>query len=354
VIADNRATISICIPTFNRARCLPRLFESLREISIIHGPKIEICISNNHSTDKTQELINEWEPILKLRAITQLENIGATPNAFAVSNIATGRWILIVGDDDELDSNNFTNLLSLLEGSEESDWIMVGIGDKNGCECLLGGIASGRYDAETFRAIIIRTGLLRFGFIGMHVFPAALQPIFSGLTLTEGQPWPHVALLLRHLQSGAVRVYKAPTVHQAKGGSELFWNAGDWAYANLRKLDIISAVPPKSLQYSYFSYLLVLRELYSISNIKNILLWKAFEPKNYSKRALFAVVSRYRYSGYLAPLTLCHFLFMLTLAVTPKYLLNTIFSLLSGEDKLKKYLKNKEDMAMFDGAKRRF
>ena len=56
-LLTERPVISICIPTFNRCNCLRKLMEKLVQLKNMHGPKLEICISNNHSTDDTAIVI---------------------------------------------------------------------------------------------------------------------------------------------------------------------------------------------------------------------------------------------------------------------------------------------------------
>ena len=92
--------VSICIPTYNRADSIETLFSSLKKIKENHGSDIEICLSNNKSSDNTDQTIARWKYILDLKVIVQAINIGGTLNAIEVTKLATGRWIQIIGDDD--------------------------------------------------------------------------------------------------------------------------------------------------------------------------------------------------------------------------------------------------------------
>ena len=344
--------ISICIPTFNRANCLANLLGSLSRIFALYGDFIQICISNNNSTDHTVEIIESWQEKLRLKVITQKSNIGATPNAIAVSKEATGKWIMLLGDDDELILKNFGELIELLKNSFQSDWIMVGVVDNTVQENMLGDTPIGRHNSENFRKTILRTGLYRFGFIGMHIFPNTLQQTLSKLTLAQGQPWPHLALLLRQLNHGHIQILSTPIVTQAAGGAELFWKAGDWAHANLRKLDIIYATKIETNRNSYFYNRLSLREIYSIRNIKNLIAWKIREPNDFSSRAFYEVSSRYSFSGYLTFLTLPHFALLLTLLSTPDRLVQMGLKLLNKNELLDLYVADKKSKGKFDGVDR--
>ena len=175
-------TISICVPTFNRATCLKNLLNNLFSIKAAHGADIEICISNNQSTDSTQQVIEAWRQKLLLKVVTQPTNIGATMNMIEVARLATGKWILVVGDDDELIGTGFKSLLAFLHAADENDWILAGVANESGNKNLLGDLKPGLYESKRFRKVLFRTGLFRYGFVGMHIFPAALHQQFISLS----------------------------------------------------------------------------------------------------------------------------------------------------------------------------
>jgi glycosyltransferase involved in cell wall biosynthesis len=341
--------ISICIPTFNRTNCLNNLLGNLAKIKELHSNDVEICISNNNSSDSTSEVLDKWRDKIEFKLITQSENIGASRNAFAVVKIATGKWLIIIGDDDEIILDNFSSLISLLRSSCENDWVLVGIADFTGKEHLLGDIELGRHDPISFRKILLRTGLYRYGFIGMHIFPNTLQKTFSNLSLAEGQPWPHLALLLRQLNLGHVQIFSPPIVSQAAGGAELFWKAGDWVHANMRKLNIIYLTKNIDNRNTYFYNLMILRELYSNENVKNLIAWKIREPNDFSSRAFYELSSKYIFPGYLSFLSIPHFALLLFLLIMPDRLMKMALKLLNKEPILDLYIADKELKKKFDG-----
>ena len=55
--------LSICIPTFNRANLLNNLLNSI-DIANIDASIVEVCISDNNSTDNTKEkVITKTKPV---------------------------------------------------------------------------------------------------------------------------------------------------------------------------------------------------------------------------------------------------------------------------------------------------
>jgi len=349
---DMRPILSICVPTFNRATCLQNLLLNLAKIKNEHTAAVEICISNNQSTDGTEHVIEEWRGKLGLKVATQSKNIGATLNAIAVAKAATGKWLMIVGDDDQLKPDNFAMLLELLQGADEADWILVGVADHSGKESLLGDLRPGRFEAGVFRRTVLRTGLYRFGFVGMHVFPAILQPVFAGLSLAQVQSWPHLALLLRHLQGGHIQVFSAPVVEQAGGGGALFWRMGDWVQISLRKLNIIAEARMVIKDPRWFFDVLVLRELYSLRNAKNLVLWKAIDPEDFCRRAFHEHVVRYSLLG---PFSFCaavHGIFLLGIYATPSSAMRLMLRLLGKQNIVATHIDQLRSKAGFDGVQR--
>ena len=345
-------TISVCIPTFNRASCLANLLKNLCPVKDTYGRAVEICISNNHSTDGTEQVIEDWRQTLQLKVVTQHSNIGATKNVLEVTRLATGRWILIIGDDDELISSGFASLIALVEATGQTEWILAGVGNGAGVEHLLGDLEGGLYDARQFRKIVLRTGLYRFGFIGMHLFPSILRQQFCELSLQQAQPWPHIALFLRHLQDGSFRIFSTPVVNQAAGGNELYWTAGDWALIRLRKLDIIAEARKSINRLRWFYYLLMLRELYSFVNLKQLILWKAIDATDFKGKALSTLFKRYFLMGPLALAAIPHFGLVIALYCIPTTIVTFGFNLIGRKNLIKSHQDRRAKMENFDGVKR--
>jgi glycosyltransferase involved in cell wall biosynthesis len=344
--------LSICIPTYNRFNCLNNLLSNISTLKNEYGDEIEICISDNNSVDETRNIIDYWSGRFKLISTTQAQNIGGTKNAIFVSGLASAKWIMVLGDDDELVPSNFESLLLQLRSSAKDDWILVGVSDKNGRAQYLNDLAPGRYDANKFQSIMLRTGIYPYGFVSMHVFPRKMQKIYATFSAAQSQPWPHLALFLRHLHFGHVQVFSDPVVIQSAGGAELFWKSGDWVHVNLRKLNIVYELKKETIKYDYFYNKLILRELYSLTNIKNLIAWKIREPNDFSSRAFSELTSRYNFSGYLSLLSLPHFVLLLTLLSIPVHIIHFGLLLLNKSEILDKYIAEKELKNKFNGVDR--
>jgi len=107
--------LSVCIPTYNRLHYLKKALETLLPQAELHG--IEVCISDNHSTDGTAQYLEALAAsgAPKLRYVVQAENIGLDRNMMTVIRMGTGRYIYPIGDDDVLPDGSLKAILRELE-----------------------------------------------------------------------------------------------------------------------------------------------------------------------------------------------------------------------------------------------
>jgi glycosyltransferase involved in cell wall biosynthesis len=345
--------ISICIPTYNRSITLNKLFNNLTQIKSTYGEAVEICVSNNQSTDNTLDVIKDWTARLNLKVITQANNIGATMNFIGVTKIATGKWLLIIGDDDLFIKSGFDSMIELLTAGKGNEWVLVGVLDESSGTNLLGDLTHNRYSATNFKQTILRTGLYRYGFVGMHVFPSSWQKKFSELSFDEAQPWPHLALFLRYVQSGTVKVFDSPVVKQAGGGGVLFWKIKDMVHIKLRKLNVIAEARSVTKLNAWFYDLLILRELYLARDIRTLIFWKILDTNNFNKNGLFEYISRYRLlkMPYIF-LVVIHFILLMAVYALPKSMIRVLLNLIGQKNSILDYENNEKLLVKYDGIKR--
>lgn len=110
-------SLSICIPTFNRAHFLDQALESItNSLTEETQSQVEIVISNNASTDNTVEIIASYQqkmPKLNWNIVHQLSNIGSI-NIVIVTKYATGKYIWIISDDDIVNESSIECILQIL------------------------------------------------------------------------------------------------------------------------------------------------------------------------------------------------------------------------------------------------
>jgi len=103
--------LSICIPTFNRHHNLLRQLEFLK--SEVDGiSDIEVIVSDNCSTDDTAGVTARFSDVFAINRNT--ENIGAVRNIVTLSQLAKGKFIWFIGDDDLLDAGIVRKVIAVL------------------------------------------------------------------------------------------------------------------------------------------------------------------------------------------------------------------------------------------------
>ena len=109
--------LSICIPTYNRARFLVNSLESLyRQMDDALYRQVEVMVSNNCSTDNTDAVVNEY--IHKGMPITYFKNesnLGPDCNFLQCIHQAKGKYVLLLGDDDLLLKGSVSTLADILQ-----------------------------------------------------------------------------------------------------------------------------------------------------------------------------------------------------------------------------------------------
>jgi len=107
--------LSICIPTYNMARFLPVLLDSILEQNHEKN-EIEICISDNASVDETSQIIAAYKERYKnINYVRLAENIGYDLNCLNVVAIANGEYIWLMGADDIIEKEAINYVLNQLE-----------------------------------------------------------------------------------------------------------------------------------------------------------------------------------------------------------------------------------------------
>ena len=97
---SNPPLVSIGIPTYNRADgFLKQALQSA--VNQTYG-NIEIIVSDNCSTDHTEDLVNEFSDS-RIKYIKHNNNIGANNNFNFCVNSAKGDYFLLLHDDDLID-----------------------------------------------------------------------------------------------------------------------------------------------------------------------------------------------------------------------------------------------------------
>jgi len=101
-MTDKQPLLTVAIPTWNRSFYLENTLKQLhQELGDCVADNVEILISDNFSSDNTPEVVEHAKKLgLNLRSIRNRENIGSDANIAQCFNLASGKYVLILGDDD--------------------------------------------------------------------------------------------------------------------------------------------------------------------------------------------------------------------------------------------------------------
>lgn len=118
--------LSICIPTYNRAELL-----KLALISLVQQAKgledlIEIIVSDNGSSDHTEEVCNSiLTKIGRGKYHRNSHNLGCTANILTSILLAKGKFCWIIGDDDMIINGKLSEILSTLRANPSLSYFFV-------------------------------------------------------------------------------------------------------------------------------------------------------------------------------------------------------------------------------------
>ena len=129
----NNIILSIVVPTYNRAQLLKMLLASIVQ-DIDQWPNdFELIVSDNSSTDDTSVVVGELiQSGFPIKYVVNATNIGADGNFAAGFNLASGKYLWIVGDDELMYRGTFKYVLECCRRNEfgilhlTSDWFSNG------------------------------------------------------------------------------------------------------------------------------------------------------------------------------------------------------------------------------------
>lgn len=114
--SGSKPILTIAIPTYNRANILDK--QLAWAVGAIAGrwDQVELIVSDNSSPDQTPEVCRTWQQQTegRLRVFRQPRNVGLPRNAIFCIQQATGEFIWLVSDDDEIADHTLDWLLALL------------------------------------------------------------------------------------------------------------------------------------------------------------------------------------------------------------------------------------------------
>lgn len=259
--------LSICIPTYNREARLQKLLSDLQGCASTLGDQIEILISDNCSTDATEQLVRQMSQDLPIRYFRQPLNIGPTRNYLFLLMQSQGSYCWVTGDDDTIYPNEIVNLVGHLKSHSACSILIVDTW--LGLKCPIKLISMRRYgpccSADIFIEIF-KKSLFPFGHYTSLVFNReSLGSIIKGFGASQIAMgfWPHQFLLISILWTSKLPgyIYPFPLAMQGLPPSGETMSILTWSGIEASRLNMISS---DILQIPLLlKLMLVSRELFS-------------------------------------------------------------------------------------------
>ena len=117
--------LSICIPTYNRCNYLANCLHSIAANTNYSKEDIQICISDNCSTDETEVVVRHAQEKIDIVYSKNERNIGLSGNFINVVNMADGEYVWIIGDDDLLLSKTLQEINEIIDQNNGVDYFYI-------------------------------------------------------------------------------------------------------------------------------------------------------------------------------------------------------------------------------------
>lgn len=126
--------LTIAIPTYNRAKLLDAQLTWLAEAVKGFEDEVEIFVSDNGSTDDTQEIVEKWKAQLSnvtFNSTKNATNLGVMRNIMNCFNSANTKYIWTIGDDDPIQNRAIPYVLNKVREYDDVSLIFLNFSGRN-------------------------------------------------------------------------------------------------------------------------------------------------------------------------------------------------------------------------------
>lgn len=126
--------LTIAIPTYNRAELLDKQLTWLAKAIKGFESDCEILVSDNCSTDHTQEIIKKWQNNLNqitFRSNKHPENLGVMKNIMYCLSSAETQYIWTIGDDDPIQDRTISYVINKLKQQQNLSLLFLNFSGRN-------------------------------------------------------------------------------------------------------------------------------------------------------------------------------------------------------------------------------
>jgi len=341
--------LTICIPTFNRSEQLNKLLDSISKINNNFLKKIEILISDNNSTDNTKDIVSKFLYLPNIKYVQQTSNIGAAKNLIYLYNLAKGKWVFGIGDDD-LINKDFNLLENILEKSIKDTYFFLGTCNfKN--FIFINFINDGQINKKELFYKILKNSLFPFGYIGHHLIPNSF--LKDSLKSKIDKSWIHISLFIKYFFCNFTKIQmikKKIIKFSPHDENVLFWDANIECKLSYKRINSLKYIEINSFQNRLLHSIFFIRELYGLNNQKRLFNWGLYERSNFLKESINFFKSIYSQN---LILSFIHRIFFMIYFLIIKYIGGILSSILKSKINLYEQNKKKSLEINIDGNSRK-
>ena len=243
--------ISICIPTFNRKNCLREtILGILSQVDSANRDYIEICISDNASTDGTELLVADLQKnaVVNIVYSKHQSNLGADLNFIKVVSLASGEYCWLMGSDDVAVPGSINSLLN--EIKSRCDIYLI---NRIDCDIRLQPINKRWWLKPSVKTSVFNlSNSLEFGRYAHNANSTGALFSYLSSIIFKRQKWQeieicpeflktsyvHVFVLCSFIKSGCLLKYIDSHLVNSRGGNDSFLKPDNDGVVNRIMLDI--------------------------------------------------------------------------------------------------------------------
>ena len=118
-------TLSICIPNFNRVKCLRNCLESIYQSKKNSVLNFDVCISDNNSTEDVESVVNDYNDKLKIKFHKNPKNLGLGINILKSVELSNAEFAWIIGNDDMIFAHTLDKINNMFKKYPKVDYFFV-------------------------------------------------------------------------------------------------------------------------------------------------------------------------------------------------------------------------------------
>ncbi len=194
----SKTLLSITIPTFNRSQflkvCLNELHQQLKDE---HSELVEIVVSDNCSPDATHDVVKGFVANgLAINYKRNEENIGWGANFLQCFNLASGKYVLMLSDDDILCEGAIAEILLILTSRNIGVLCLNAYGYTNDFKAERPNSSADNIDYYTDFNVFFEVAMPRITLLSASVFNKEVLKDLDTSVLVPGN-FAHLHLVLR-------------------------------------------------------------------------------------------------------------------------------------------------------------